>query len=598
MSIVGKVRGAIGRRLGGLATSGALGDKGVAAVASATSWSVERPKQAGHGDLATNAAMVLTKAVGMPPRAIAEALVASLAGDAVIRTAEVAGPGFVNLRLHPRVFHDELAEILLKGRGYGRAASGTGERVNLEFVSANPTGPITVAAARNAVFGDSVGRLLEAAGARVTREYYVNDFGNQVRLLAESVAAVAKGDPVPEDGYKGAYIEELAAFMKEHDAAAFEGPDALVRAAIGWMLAGVPGSETMLGIQRSLRALGVDHDVWTSEESLHRSGKVKRALARLEASGYLQKKDGALFFVGKGAESDDKDRVVQKSDGNYAYFASDIAYLADKMDRGYDRLFVVLGVDHHGYVPRFRNAFEALGYAPEKFEALLYNFVYILRAGEPVKSSKRAGDVITSDEVVEEIDLAAGRPGAGKDALRYFFLLRSANVKVDFDLEVAKKKSLDNPVFYVQYAHARLCSILKKAESIGIAVALELSPEEWSHLAHPDELAITQRLGELPDLIASAAATREPHKVTFYLQELAKDFQSYFTRGKGDPILPRDSDRQAEGWQAKWDMDKTRARLAWVSATRVVYRTALELLGVDAVERMDKPAEADDEDGA
>lgn len=317
------------------------------------------------------------------------------------------------------------------------------------------------------------------------------------------------------------------------------------------------------------------------------------ALAQLQRGGYLEKKDGALFFVGKGAESLDKDRVVQKSDGNYAYFASDIAYLADKMNRGYDRLMIVLAIDHHGYVPRFKNAFEALGYDALKFEVLLYNFVYIVRNGEVVKSSKRAGNVVTSDEIIEEIDEAAQRVGAGKDALRFYYLSRSANMKVDFDIELAKKKSLDNPVFYVQMGHARLCSILARAEALNIHAPTDLSSEQWSSLSSPDELAITMRLSELPALIAEAAATREPHRVAFYVSELAKDFQSYFTRFKTDPILPRDSDRKDPEWEKKWDMNKTRARLAWVQATRVVYRTALELLGVDAPERMDKPADAE-----
>ncbi len=600
MSIVDKVRRSLEERLAGLAKSGALGEAGPAAIRAATAWTVERPKRAEHGDLATNVAMVLTKAVGIPPRAIAEALVKSLEGDSVIKQAEIAGPGFVNLRLHANVFHEELAEILLKGRGYGRAPSATGERINLEFVSANPVGPITVAAARNAIFGDSVGRMLEAAGARVTREYYINDFGNQVRLFAASLRAIADGTPVPEEGYKGAYIEELAEFMRAHDPKAFESEESLARAGIGWMLSGVPGSKTMVGIQRSLSLLGVHHDVWMSEESLHRTGKVGMALSVLDKGGYLQKKDGALFFVGKGTEAGDKDRVVKKSDGNYAYFASDIAYLADKMNRGYDRIIIVLAIDHHGYVPRFKNAFEALGYAPDKFEVQLYNFVYIVRDGEIVKSSKRAGNVITSDEVIEEIDEAAHRVGAGKDALRFYYLSRSANMKVDFDIELAKKKSLDNPVFYVQYGHARLCSILRKAAEIGIEAPKSLQSTEWASLVSPDELAITLRLSELPAMIASAAETREPHRVAFYLQDLARDFQSYFTRFKTDPILPRDSDRADPAWRTSWDMNKTNARLGWVQATRVVYRTALELLGVDAPERMDKPAEAEstEEDGA
>ncbi len=594
MSVVESVRKSLTRKLEALAAEGALGE---ADLSTATAWTVERPKRAEHGDYATNVAMVLAKPARKPPRAIAEALAKALAGDDVIAGAEVAGPGFVNLRLHASVLQRELETVLSQGRAYGRAAAATGERVNLELVSANPTGPITVAAARNAIFGDAVATLLEACGHRVTREYYINDFGNQVRLFAESVLAQSQGKPVPEGGYQGGYVLELADWLKKVDPAALEGDVAsLSRACIGWMLRGIPGSDMLRGIKSSLADLGVRFDVWFSEESLHRWGAVATALGQLEAGGYLVRKDGALFFVGKGAEADDKDRVVQKSDGAYTYFASDIAYHADKIGRGYDRLINVLGVDHHGYVARMRNALEALGLKSDLFEALLYNLVYIYRAGEAVKSSKRAGNVVTAEEILEEIDAAAGRHGAGRDALRFFYLSRSATQPVDFDIEIAKKKSLDNPVFYVQYGHARLCSILAKARSIGITPPASLSPEGWSALVHPDELALASKVSDFPIVVANAAALREPHRVVFYVQELGSAFQSYFTRMKGDPILPPESTRAQPGWEAKWDMGKTRARLAWVEALRVVYASSLELLGISAPERMERPAEAADND--
>ena len=591
MSVVERVRGAITAKLQKLAAEGALGEHGAEVLAKASGWVVERPKRPEHGDLATNIAMVLTKVVGKPPRAIAEALVKALEGDAVVRAAEIAGPGFVNLRLHASVFHEELEAIVRAGTYYGRPPAGSGERIDLEFVSANPIGPITIAATRNALFGDAVARLLEATGHLVSREYYINDHGNQVRLFAESVVALAEGRDVAEDGYKAEYVKELAAFLKEKHPEAISGDrGVLSRLCMAYMMFGIPGSSTLPGIRPSLAALGVHHDVWFSEESLHRWGRVEMALEKLDRAGYLQKKEGAVFFVGKGAAADDKDRVVKKSDGDYTYFASDIAYHADKVGRGYDRLITVLGVDHHGYVARVRNAIEALGMPSERFEGLLYNLVYIYRDGEVVKSSKRAGNVLTPDEICEEIDAAAGHVGAGRDALRFFFLSRTANVNVEFDIELAKKKSLDNPVFYVQYGHARLCSILKKAKELGYEPSA-FGPGDWASLTHPDELALASKLGEFPLILAQAAEAREPHKLTFYVQDLARDFQSYFTRLKNDadPILPPASVRATEGWEKTWDATKTRARLRWIEAVRTVYAAALQLLGVSAPERMDRP---------
>lgn len=593
MTLSDRVRRALASTLARLAREGALGERASGVDFGAARWSVERPKNAEHGDLSTNAAMVLTKTLGMPPRKIAEALVAGLAGDALVREATIAGPGFVNLRLHASALHAELVEILARGAGYGRVPAATRERINLEFVSANPTGPLLVAQARGAIYGDAVGRLLEATGNRVTREYYVNDFGNQVKLFAESVIAVAEGQPVPDGGYQGAYVVELADHLRKVDPGAFAGSrEQLARTCVTWMLRGVPGSTELRGVKETLRQLRVDFDVWFSEESLHRWGAVAVALHQLQESGHLVEKDGATFFTfEKGKGEEDKDRVVKKSDGNFTYFASDIAYHADKLARGYDRLINVLGADHHGYVPRIRNVLEALGLPSERFEALLYQLVFIYRAGEIVKSSKRAGNIVTASEVMEEIDAAAGRAGAGADALRFFYLLRGATSNVEFDIELAKKASLDNPVFYVQYGHARLCSILRKAESIGLhADDGDLSP------LGDAELAIVRQLADFPGTVEAAAAAREPHRVAFWVQELAREFQSYFTRMKSDPILPPDSVRAADGWEQKWDHQKTRARLAWVQAIRVVYAAALALLGVSAPARMERPQGEQDEE--
>jgi arginyl-tRNA synthetase len=563
-------------------------------------WVIERPKRPEHGDLATNVALAIAKRAGKPPRVLAEALVRALVVGDVVASAEVAGPGFVNLRLRPSVFQAEVAAVLRAGVGWGRAPAATGERVNIEFVSANPTGPVTVASGRNAILGDTLARLLEAAGHRVTREYYVNDRGNQVRALAESVRAAAEGREPPEDGYRGAYVTELATWLTKIAAPLLEGGDteALGRACVTWMLRGVPASRTLPGIRRSLADLGVYFDVWFSEDSLSRWGAVPAVVQRLEEGGHLVHKEGALFFKAPEGAVEDKDRVVRKSNGEWAYFASDIAYFADKIERGYDRLINVLGADHHGYVARVRNAITALGLPEERFEALLYQLVFITKGGEAVKSSKRAGNVVTVDEVMDEIDEAAGRKGAGSDALRFFFLSRSANSNVEFDIEVAKKKSLDNPVFYVQYGHARLCSILRNGAALGF-----LPGQSLEALVHPDELAIAQKLGDFPDVIADAARLREPHRVVFYVQDLARDFQSYYTRlGDTDPILPPKSVRACAGWDTAWDSAKTRARLAWIEAIRVTYAQGLRLVGVSAPERMDRPADesaaASQDDGA
>ncbi|MBX3226936.1 MAG: arginine--tRNA ligase [Labilithrix sp.] len=631
MSLVDRVRTSIESALGRFLSSEQL------AAAAGGSWTVERPKRAEHGDYATNVAMVLTKKVGMPPRAIAEGLAKALAVDPVVKSVEIAGPGFVNLRVHPHAVHEELATILAQGSAYGRAPAKSKERIDVEFVSANPTGPITVAAARNGIYGDAVAELLELTGNAVTREYYLNDFGNQIKAFAESVRLAHEKKERGEGHYQGAYIDEIARYLETRAVDPFAADDVeLARTCITTMIHGIPGSKMLPGIRRTLHDLGIDFDVWFSEESLHRWGAVDVAIERLRKDGYLVEKDGATFFVTKEAQTEaarepanaaatavakqppssgavsagggvggeapdqkrDKDRVVKKSDGNWTYFASDIAYHSDKLSRGYDRVIDVLGADHHGYIPRMRNVLDALGLPQSKFEILIYQLVNILRNGETVKSSKRAGNVITADEVMDEIDEAAAREGAGRDALRFFFLSRSANTTVDFDLEIAKSKSLDNPVFYVQYGHARLSSILKKAEAIGGFTGAPSDVAAWAKLDHPDELAIAMHLARWPEVLAEAAALREPHRVVFYVQELARDFQSYFTRMKTDPVLPKDSTRAEPDWQKTWDMEKTNARLGWIRAIRAVYANALGAIGVSAPDRMDLPTTTNQDDEA
>ena len=601
MGIEEKLGTAVTAALEDLVREGALD----AGLARAATFAIERPKRPEHGDLATNVAMTLGKRAGRNPRDLAAAIGDKLRQTGVVSAAEVAGPGFLNVRIVPSAYQAIVEEVLAAGASYGRAPSGMGERVLVEFVSANPTGPLLVSHGRGAVAGDAFARLLEATGHRVTREYYVNDFGNQVRLLAASIREVSRGNPPPEGGYGGGYVKELSAWMNTHvpelvAAAPSESDDPLARLAVTRMLDGVPGSKELPGIKQTLRDLGVEFDAWFSEESLHRWGKVGAALEQLQARGWLEEREGALFFKSSEVE-DDKDRVVRRSDGRFTYFASDIAYHADKIGRGYDRLVNVLGADHHGYVARVRNALEALGLPKERFEVLLVQLVSLLRDGKPYKMGKRLGNLVTIEEVVEEIDAAIGRKGAGADALRYFYLARRSESPIELDIEVAKKRSLDNPVFYLQYGHARLVSILRRAKDVFGVDVPRFHPKLAARLEHQDELAILGQLGTFPRIVREAAAEHAPHRVVFFLQELAQAFQSYYTRlrNEKDAILPQASEL-GSGWEARWDREKTEARLLWVDAIRTVYAAGLGLLGISAPERMvrpDDPAGENADDG-
>jgi arginyl-tRNA synthetase len=594
MGIEEKLRSSIDVVLGDFVRAGTL----TADAAFGASFTIERPKRPEHGDLATNVAMALSKRAGRPPRELALTIADKLRESGAVESAEVAGPGFLNVRFAPSAYQDITRDVLAAGVSYGRGPAATGERVLVEFVSANPTGPLLVSHGRGAITGDAIARLLEAVGHRVTREYYVNDFGNQVRLLAASIRAAARGEGPPEGGYGGGYVKDLADYMKAHApdllAPLETDDDPLARLAVTRMLEGVPGSKELPGIKQTLRDLGVEFDVWFSEESLHRWGKVGAALDKLDQKGWLAHDAGALFFKSSDIE-DDKDRVVRKSDGKFTYFASDIAYHEDKIARGFERLIDVLGADHHGYVARVRNAIEALGLPKERFEVVLFQLVSLLRDGKPYKMGKRLGNLVTVEEVIEEIDVAAGRKGAGADALRYFYLVRRSESPIDLDIEVAKKSSLDNPVFYLQYGHARLVSILRRAkEKFGLAVP-PWSPKLAARLTHPDELAILGHVGTFPRVVREAAAERAPHRILFFLQELAQAFQSYYTRLKNekDAILPQASEL-TEGWQERWDRDKSEARLLWVESIRTVYAAGLGLLGISAPERMVRPVEAED----
>ncbi len=598
MGVEEKLRTEIVRVVEDLAASGALS----ADAAAVPPFSVERPKRADHGDLATNVAMVLAKPARKPPREIAGLVQAKLSAVPWVKKVDIAGPGFLNVTLEPAAFHEVLTELLAAGAGYGRAAAATGERVLLEFVSANPTGPLLISHGRNAIVGDAVGRLLEACGHRVVREYYVNDFGNQVRLLSKSVRAAWRAEPAPDGGYGGWYVATMAQWIGKHFPEVIDDEsrdEELARHCVSRMIEGVPGAADVQGIRHTLESLNIWFDVWYSEESLHRWKRVDAVLAKLRDEGLIAEVEGGAlaFKVDEGAGDEQaKDRIVRKSDGKtYTYFASDIAYHADKAGRGFDRLINVLGADHHGYVPRLRAALQAVGFDTGKFEVILYQLVSLLRDGQPYKMGKRLGNLITVDEVLEEIDGAAGRVGAGADALRYYYLSRRTETPLELDIEIAKKQSLDNPVFYLQYGHARLCAILRRAESVFGLRPPRPSPALLDKLVHPDELAILLLLGSYPALVQEASRERAPHKIVFFLQDLSQQFQSYFTRLKveHDAILPQIWLTSQEGWQEQWDRDKSLARLMWVDGIRRVYKAALDLLGIHAPERMERPAAAD-----
>ena len=566
---------------------------------------IDRPKKPEHGDFATNVAMTLAKRAGAKPIELASELQAALRSDPIFERVDIAGPGFLNLKLAPRAFHEAMLRVLEAGSAYGRAPAAMGERINLEFVSANPTGPLHVAHGRSSVVGDVIGRLLEARGHRVVREYYVNDAGNQVRLLAESVLAKLTGEPDPEGGYGlNAYVDELAAFAKTHwgpivERATKKGPGAVDELGRKCVAAILAGFGDFVGIRGTLRALGIFHDVWFSEGALHADGRVERAIEVLRKGDWLKSEGDAVLFQSTRL-GDDKDRVVFKSDGGHTYFASDIAYHQDKLDRGFDRLIDVWGADHHGYISRLTHAITALGLPKERFEVILVQMVSLLKDGQPYKMGKRLGNFITIDEILEEIDAATGRPGSGRDALRYYFSARRTDAQIDIDVELAKKESLDNPVYYLQYGHARLCAILRKGEEeCGVPVSSGVPAlEELAALVHADELSIVALLSEWPEVLAEAAKGREPHRIVSYLTSLAQAFQSYYTRLKkdNDTILPRSAERADGSWRTRDGgafASKVRARLAWVRAIRDVYAAGLGILGIEAPARLERKKAVD-----
>ena len=527
----------------GIADAAATLGEGAAAAGAR----LERPPRPDFGDYSTNAAMLLAPALGEPPRAVAERLGDRL-GDRLgetVERVEIAGPGFLNLFMADRWYLDTLAGVREAGEDYG-AGSG-GEHVNLEFVSANPTGPITIASARHAAYGDSLARILERAGHRVEREYYVNDAGSQVQRFGESIRARARAEEPPDDGYRGDYVAELAARI---EGAAGADADELARRGIALMLEGV---------RATLARFRVHMDEFFSERTLHERGDVQAAVDRLEDA---YEHDGALWLR-TSAHGDDKDRVLRRSSGEWTYFASDIAYHVHKIGRDYDRAIDIWGPDHHGHVTRMKIAWQMLGGDPEAYEILIIGLVNLTEGSDRVKMSKRAGAIVTLDDLLEEI---------GVDAARWYLASRSHDTALEIDLDVARSQSQDNPVYYVQYAHARIASILRKAGAERIERALAADMRASSERFHPSARALVKRLLELPAEIREAGERRGPHRIAAYATETAQDFSAFY----------RDC-RVVGAAEEGGDED---VRIAIAVLTRRVLAQALDLFGVEAPEQM------------
>ena len=525
---------------------------------------VERPRVKEHGDYATNVALKLAKAAGRSPREVAEVVAGRLRSAEGVASVDVAGPGFLNVRLAEEALGRVALDVVAAGADYGRGDAAAGTAVNLEFVSANPTGPIHIGGVRWAAVGDALARLLEASGARVTREYYVNDAGVQIDRFAASLHAAAAGRPTPEDGYAGAYVEEWAQRVIELEPDMLERPEgeAIERfRTLGLQVA-------LEEIRQSLSGFGVDFDVWFSELSLKGSGAVDRALDQLRGQGHVYEQGGAVWLRTSDF-GDDKDRVLVKSDGSGTYFLSDAAYYVDKRARGFDTCIYMLGADHHGYVNRLRALAACAGDDPDRsIEVLIGQLVNVLKDGEPVRMSKRAGTILTLEDLVEL---------TGADAARYTLARSSTDSTLDLDVDLVTRRTLENPVFYVQYAATRAASILRNAGELGIAEP-DPASVDVGLLAHPLEAELLKALAEFPQVVAAAAQLREPHRVARYLEEkVAKGAQRWFDEKDACRVLPR-GDEEVTPTHV--------ARLLLWRATRTVLENGLRLLGVSAPERM------------
>ncbi len=521
-----------------------------------TQVSVERPRQKGHGDYATNVALQLAKVAGTNPRAFAELVSAGLSAADGISKVEIAGPGFLNITIEADAQGQVAADIVAAGETYGASDTFAGEKINLEFVSANPTGPLHLGGVRWAAVGDALGRIFTMTGADVTREYYFNDHGAQLDRFSSSLLASAQGRPSPEDGYGGQYIHDIAAAIVAKRPDVLELPDEAAQEVFREV-----GVDMMFAeIKQSLSDFGVVFDVYFHEDDLHRSGAVQRAVDRLTELGNTYELDGAVWLRTEKF-GDDKDRVIIKSDGNGAYLSGDLAYYLDKRERGFDRCFIMLGADHHGYVGRMNAMCEAFGDVPGKnLEILIGQMVNLLKDGQPLRMSKRAGTVVTIDDLVDAI---------GVDASRYALARYTSDSPIDIDLDLWARASNDNPVFTVQYAHARVASLMRNAADLGV--------EAQSHpelLTDEKEGLLLRALAEFPRVVKASAELREPHRVARYLEELAGTYHRFYDSCR---VLPRGDEETS---------DLHRARLLLVDATRVVLANGLGLLGVSAPERM------------
>lgn len=541
---------------------------------------LEIPREKEHGDYATNVALTMAREARKSPRQIAEIVVKYLeTSGSYIASFEVAGPGFINFWLDKRWLADGLQAVEAEGSSYGRVNLGSGERIQVEFVSANPTGPLHVGHGRGAVVGSVLANLLEWAGYEVTREYYINDAGNQIANFAKSLdaryrQALGEEAPFPEEGYHGRDLVELMEkFAAEHG-------DAYVKKSAGERMAALTKyalAAKLAAIRQDLAAFGVTFDVWFSEQSLHDGGELERTIEDLRGKGHIYEKDGALWLRST-AYGDDKDRVVVRENGMPTYIAADIAYHKNKFERGFDRVINIWGADHHGYIPRMKAAVAALGYDPDALEVLIVQLVTLLRDGEPVVMSKRAGELVTLADVIEEV---------GKDAARFFFVMRSADSHLDFDLSLAKSQSADNPVYYIQYAHARICSILRQAVEAGsipevppgseldlsrslVGVSPGLDRVDLAVLNAEPEIDLMKKIVVFPEEVAQAAERREPHAIARYALELAGLFHPFYNTYR---VITEDK-------------ALTMARLVLVDTVRLTLRNALAILGIAAPERM------------
>ena len=558
---------------------------------------IERARDISHGDFACNIAMVLAKIARCRPRDLAEKVIANLPASQHVAKVEIAGPGFINFTLAADAYLALVPDILKQGHGFGRSNLGAGKQVQVEFVSANPTGPLHVGHGRGAAYGATVADLLEAVGFDVHREYYVNDAGRQMDILGTSVwlrylGLCGESFTFPSNGYKGDYVLDIAAILHQEHGDDYcqstdlvfadlpqdeteEHPDGDKEAYIDALIA---RAKQLLGdvryryvfelglnnilddIRDDLEGFGVCYENWYSERSLVESGAVNKVVERLRNSGHMYEKEGALWFRSTDY-GDEKDRVVERDNGQTTYFASDIAYHAEKLERGFERVIDVWGADHHGYVPRVKAALEALGDDPAKMDVLLVQFANLYRNGQKVQMSTRSGSFVTLRELREEV---------GRDAARFFYVMRKCEQHLDFDLDLAKSQSNDNPVYYVQYAHARVCSVLRQAGEKGISVEISSGATHLEQLIEEHEQALLRTLSRYPEVVEAAALNEEPHQLVHYLRELAQDFHTYYNAHQ---FLVEDA--------ALRD-----ARLKLILATRQAVKNGLNLLGVSAPERM------------